>query len=92
MTETPDCVRQLVAAAFPIARDTAGAGPDTATATLRELAAEFTRPEVVEALTVSAAALLDIAARADGADPSAMMRQLKGVVLAWEANRHRNGS
>ncbi|MGH3785249.1 MAG: hypothetical protein ACRDRG_01565 [Pseudonocardiaceae bacterium] len=92
MTETPDCVRQLVAAALPIATEITGAGPDTATATLTELAAEFTRPEVVEALAVAAAALLDIAARAGGADRAATVRQLQGVVLAWEVQRRRNGS
>lgn len=90
MSETPDCVRQLVAAALPIATETTGAGPDSATETLIGLAAEFAGPEVVEALAVAAAALLDIGARAGGADPAAMVRQLRGVVLTWETHRRRN--
>lgn len=87
MSETPDRVRQLVAAALPIATETTGAGPDTAAATLAGLAAEFTGPEVVEALAVAAAALLDIGARAGNGDRAAMVRQLQGVVLAWEERR-----
>lgn len=69
---------------------TLGAGPASATETLTELAAEFAGPEIVEALAVAAAALLDIGARAGNCDRAAMVRQLQGVVLAWEANRRRH--